>query len=887
MEIANIVNLHEVLNSTKKLYMVMDLVTGGELFDAVAQEGRLQENASRSYFQQLVDGISYCHSRRVYHRDLKPENLLLSGDKRILKITDFGLASIKAHNAQSELLHTVMGSPHYIAPEVITNAANGYDGAKVDVWASGVILFGMLAGCLPFDEPTTKELYRAIVQNPITFPRHFSYDVIKLLRAMLCKDPGKRVSMEDIKTYAWFKVDYEPAATNGDEDGDVRISSKSSKTEKERQSSSSSKKKPKKVKKQGRQEKGPAAPSASSASESAVSETMSASSTLEDCDRAAPPKPPRKPSGMRDIRQKVVRRISNAKDTKNPAMAAQANATKTSPKSPQGGAFSSSENKPSSPSSKVFGSGTVSADTSSSRLDEVASDPDKDSQAKLAHPVLKADFADRTADTEADRNARQQAKLSRMDGHDGEGHVVPSSIEISSRSLHSDVFDPSKPRRLVSMPSASRSVEAGGLQPSEYLDRTPSRMSDEETDPKLAKSRFPSKLRPRTSSRHGSFSRKESHHSSDGEGTVASVGSTDSGYAFEREAPAWASATPRHRSSVGAGGNREAADLAMDEEEAAANPNDRVVQHDSKSRNLGFKKTSSTRGLSPSFSKGSLGQTKSSGSLRRRLSRSSTHSAKGFRSEDISDANTPAPTKDGKLRVISKSSSVTPSTRLGSGRHATKAPSPAAKGTATDSELSPVSAVDKARADANEKGHDESTTNSGQGTAPDECVNPTEDEASFDPRGSFFKPVKQAFSMLDKTTAVTTTEEIDDVLRDYIDNDLDGDDDWNGTMGVPQHIMESIRKSDHDNGYPPWSALGIDVFEDVDNEDEFDAPPSMTQKERMEYMLARTPSKMPKPAFGSAPIGTAAAGIVSSSLFAPLDNTVVRNLSGEAADNAT
>lgn len=197
--------------------MVMDLVTGGELFDAVAKEGKLAEARARLYFQQLVDGIHYCHTRRVYHRDLKPENLLLSGDKQTIKITDFGLSSIKAPDCSTELLHTIMGSPHYIAPEIITSAAAGYDGAKVDVWASGIILFGMLAGYLPFDEPITRDLYHSIVQAHVSFPPHFSYDVIKLLRAMLQKDPKKRPTMDEVKNFTWFKVNYRPACTEDDD----------------------------------------------------------------------------------------------------------------------------------------------------------------------------------------------------------------------------------------------------------------------------------------------------------------------------------------------------------------------------------------------------------------------------------------------------------------------------------------------------------------------------------------------------------------------------------------------------------------------------------------------------------------------------------------------
>lgn len=191
--------------------MVLDLVTGGELFDAVAEQGRLPETTARLYFQQLVDGIQYCHSRRVYHRDLKPENLLLTDGKKSIKITDFGLSSIKSQDASTELLHTIMGSPHYIAPEVLTSAEKGYDGSKVDVWASGIILFGMLAGFLPFDEKGTRALYQAIVHNPIQFPPHFSYDCIKLLRAMLQKDPTRRPSMEDVTQFKWFRVNYNPA----------------------------------------------------------------------------------------------------------------------------------------------------------------------------------------------------------------------------------------------------------------------------------------------------------------------------------------------------------------------------------------------------------------------------------------------------------------------------------------------------------------------------------------------------------------------------------------------------------------------------------------------------------------------------------------------------
>ena len=199
----NIVRLYEVLTSSKHIYLVMELVTGGELFDIISDRGRLSEPDGRVYFQQLVCGIDYCHRRLVYHRDLKPENLMLSEDGA-LKIVDFGLSSIKSANSGTELLHTVCGTPHYTSPEVITSAKEGYDGAKFDVWSSGIILYGMLCGFLPFDEDSERALYDAIVKDQLIFPSHLSTGVKEVLSGMLEKDPDVRWSFADVKKHPWF-----------------------------------------------------------------------------------------------------------------------------------------------------------------------------------------------------------------------------------------------------------------------------------------------------------------------------------------------------------------------------------------------------------------------------------------------------------------------------------------------------------------------------------------------------------------------------------------------------------------------------------------------------------------------------------------------------------
>ncbi|KAG0461246.1 hypothetical protein HPP92_021543 [Vanilla planifolia] len=140
----HVVLLHEVLASRKKIYIILEFITGGELFDKIVHHGKLNENDSRKYFQQLIDGVDYCHNKGVCHRDLKPENLLLDSQGN-LKISDFGLSALRGEGVN--LLRTTCGTPNYVAPEVLSH--KGYDGAIADIWSCGVILFVLLAGYLP------------------------------------------------------------------------------------------------------------------------------------------------------------------------------------------------------------------------------------------------------------------------------------------------------------------------------------------------------------------------------------------------------------------------------------------------------------------------------------------------------------------------------------------------------------------------------------------------------------------------------------------------------------------------------------------------------------------------------------------------------------------
>ncbi|XVF34646.1 hypothetical protein REPUB_Repub18cG0076800 [Reevesia pubescens] len=208
----NIVRLHEVLASRTKVYIILEFVSGGELFDKIVHRGRLPENECRRYFQQLIDVVAHCHSKGVYHRDLKPENLLLDSYGN-LKVSDFGLSALPQQGAG--LLHTTCGTPNYVAPEVLGN--QGYDGAAADVWSCGVILFVIMAGYLPFDEIDLPTLYKKISAAQFSCPFWFSSGAKSLIPKILDPNPKTRIQIEGIKQDPWFQKHYVPVRPREEE----------------------------------------------------------------------------------------------------------------------------------------------------------------------------------------------------------------------------------------------------------------------------------------------------------------------------------------------------------------------------------------------------------------------------------------------------------------------------------------------------------------------------------------------------------------------------------------------------------------------------------------------------------------------------------------------
>ncbi|XP_058747979.1 CBL-interacting serine/threonine-protein kinase 11 [Vicia villosa] len=201
----NIVRLHEVLATKTKIYFIMEFAKGGELFAKISSRGRFSEDLSRRLFQQLISAVGYCHNRNIFHRDLKPENLLLD-DKGNLKVTDFGLSAVKEQIRVDGMLHTLCGTPAYVAPEIL--AKRGYDGAKVDIWSCGVILFVLAAAYLPFNDPNLMAMYRKIYTGEFKCPRWFSPDLRRFLSRLMDTNPETRITIDEITRDPWFRKGY-------------------------------------------------------------------------------------------------------------------------------------------------------------------------------------------------------------------------------------------------------------------------------------------------------------------------------------------------------------------------------------------------------------------------------------------------------------------------------------------------------------------------------------------------------------------------------------------------------------------------------------------------------------------------------------------------------
>jgi calcium-dependent protein kinase len=203
----NIIKVYEYFNTKRKLFIVSELCTGGELFDRITEVKYFTETVAAHIMKQIFSATAFCHANNIIHRDLKPENILIENleerkkDFFNIKIIDFGTGEVNKHKMLSEKT----GTAYYIAPEVINNCYN----EKCDLWSCGVILYILLCGCPPFSADTDDEIFKKIKIGKYHLKgsvwKEISKEAIDLVSELLTKDIDKRLSAQQALNHPWFR----------------------------------------------------------------------------------------------------------------------------------------------------------------------------------------------------------------------------------------------------------------------------------------------------------------------------------------------------------------------------------------------------------------------------------------------------------------------------------------------------------------------------------------------------------------------------------------------------------------------------------------------------------------------------------------------------------
>ncbi|KAK2822629.1 hypothetical protein Q5P01_022694 [Channa striata] len=204
---SNIITLHDIFENKTDVILILELVSGGELFDFLAEKESLTEEEATQFLKQILDGVQYLHSKRIAHFDLKPENIMLL-DKNVpnprIKLIDFGIAhQIKAGNE----FKNIFGTPEFVAPEIVNYEPLGLE---ADMWSIGVITYILLSGASPFLGETKQETLTNISAVNYDFDEEYFSNTSELakdfIRRLLVKDPKKRMTIDDSLEHPWIKA---------------------------------------------------------------------------------------------------------------------------------------------------------------------------------------------------------------------------------------------------------------------------------------------------------------------------------------------------------------------------------------------------------------------------------------------------------------------------------------------------------------------------------------------------------------------------------------------------------------------------------------------------------------------------------------------------------
>uniref|UniRef100_A0A8C0CZJ8 non-specific serine/threonine protein kinase n=1 Tax=Balaenoptera musculus TaxID=9771 RepID=A0A8C0CZJ8_BALMU len=196
----NIVKLLGVIDTEETVFLVMEYLSGGDMYRYLKIHGRMTEAEARGPFQQLVSALQHCHQRGIVHRDLKPLNLLFHSNMNV-RLTDFGLSNKCDDTGQ---LDTICGTPPYAAPELLLGQS--YSGPAVDVWSLGVVLYTMVTGSRPFVGKDFQELRKQILQGQYLIPPYLSLEIRDLLQKMIALNPSDRGTLPDLMRHPWVNM---------------------------------------------------------------------------------------------------------------------------------------------------------------------------------------------------------------------------------------------------------------------------------------------------------------------------------------------------------------------------------------------------------------------------------------------------------------------------------------------------------------------------------------------------------------------------------------------------------------------------------------------------------------------------------------------------------
>ena len=198
----NIIKLYEIMETSQRIYLVMEYCEGGDLFNYILTKGHLTERQACKFFHEIIEALTYLHSQQIAHRDIKPENLLLNttGKSISLKLIDFGVAN----NYDDKILHTSCGTCAFAAPEMFTG--ENYNALLCDIWSAGIVLYAMAFGYLPFGDENEQTNINNIINGNFEIPDEANDDLRDLLVNIIEINPNKRFNLEQIKAHKWYNI---------------------------------------------------------------------------------------------------------------------------------------------------------------------------------------------------------------------------------------------------------------------------------------------------------------------------------------------------------------------------------------------------------------------------------------------------------------------------------------------------------------------------------------------------------------------------------------------------------------------------------------------------------------------------------------------------------